>query len=396
MENDTILVINSGSSSIKYKLINPESKEEIACGIVEQIGEERSRIKHVYQDEEHQMRRPVRDHLEGMAVVEELFENIGPALEDSQVVGVGHRIVQGGPYFSGPAVIDKTVHSLIEELCPLAPLHNPAHLKGIDAAKRILPKVPHVAVFDTAFFNHLPEKAYTYALKRSVAEKYRIRRYGAHGTSHQYVAHRVRSLLGTADLKQIVLHLGNGASASAIIRHHPVETSMGLTPLEGLVMGGRTGDIDPAVVFHLYREGKMSIDEIDELLNRRSGMKGLTGHNDMRENWKLIEAGDEQAEMAMKIYLHRLLKYVGAYWAVMGGLDALTFTAGVGENDPGVRAALCRDLAFMGVKIDPEVNKEHFTREAIISTPDSSVKVLVVPTNEELAIAQQVYSLVKL
>lgn len=396
MDNETILVINSGSSSIKYKLMNPETGEEIARGIVEQIGEARSQIKHVYQDVEEKMVRSVRDHLEGMAVVEELFEKIGPSLQESHVVGVGHRIVQGGPYFSGPALIDKNVYALIEELCPLGPLHNPAHLKGIDAAKRILPKVPHVAVFDTAFFNHLPEKAYTYALKRSVAEKYRIRRYGAHGTSHQYVSHRVRSILGTDDLRQIVLHLGNGASASAIVRHHPIDTSMGLTPLEGLVMGGRTGDIDPATVFHLYREGKMSIDEIDELFNRQSGMKGLTGHNDMREIWKLIEAGDEQAEMAMEIYLHRLLKYVGAYWALLGGLDALTFTAGVGENDPGVRWELCRSLAFMGVKIDRELNEEHFTREAIISTPDSSVKVLVVPTNEELAIAQQVYSVVKL
>ena len=396
MENNTILVINSGSSSIKYKLMNPETGEDIAQGIVEQIGEARSQIKHVYQDVEEKMVRSVRDHLEGMAIVEELFEKIGPSLQESHVVGVGHRIVQGGSYFSGPAVIDKDVYALIEELCPLGPLHNPAHLKGIDAAKRILPKVPHVAVFDTAFFNHLPEKAYTYALKRSAAEKYRIRRYGAHGTSHQYVSQRVRSILGTDDLRQIVLHLGNGASASAIVRHHPIDTSMGLTPLEGLVMGGRTGDIDPATVFHLYREGKMSIDEIDELFNRRSGMKGLTGHNDMREIWKLIEAGDEQAEMAMEIYLHRLLKYVGAYWALLGGLDALTFTAGVGENDPRVRWELCRSLAFMGVKIDQELNEEHFTREAIISTPDSAVKVLVVPTNEELAIAQQVYSLVRL
>ena len=395
MENDTILVINSGSSSIKYKLMNPDTGEEIARGIVEQIGEERSRIKHIYQDVEEKMVRSVRDHLEGMAIVEELFEKIGPSLQESQVVGVGHRIVQGGPYFSGPAVIDKDVYGLIEELCPLGPLHNPAHLKGIDAAKRILPKVPHVAVFDTAFFNHLPEKAYTYALKRSVAEKYRIRRYGAHGTSHQYVSQRVRSILGTDDLKQIVLAWGNGASAAAIVRHHPIDTSMGLTPLEGLVMGGRTGDIDPAAVFQLYREAEMSIDEIDELFNRRSGMKGLTGHNDMREIWKLIEAGDEQAEMAMEIYLHRLLKYVGAYWALLGGLDALTFTAGVGENDPGVRWELCRSLAFMGVKIDQELNEEHFTREAIISTPESTVKVLVIPTNEELAIAQQVYSLVK-
>lgn len=396
MENNTILVINSGSSSIKYKLMNPETGEDIAQGIVEQIGEARSQIKHVYQDVEEKMVRSVRDHLEGMAIVEELFEKIGSSLQESHVVGVGHRIVQGGSYFSGPAVIDKDVYALIEELCPLGPLHNPAHLKGIDAAKRILPKVPHVAVFDTAFFNHLPEKAYTYALKRSVAEKFKIRRYGAHGTSHQYVSQRVRSILGTDDLRQIVLHLGNGASASAIVRHHPIDTSMGLTPLEGLVMGGRTGDIDPAAVFHLYREAEMSIDEIDELFNRRSGMKGLTGHNDMREIWKLIEAGDEQAEMAMEIYLHRLLKYVGAYWALLGGLDALTFTAGVGENDPRVRWELCRSLAFMGVKIDQELNEEHFTREAIISTPDSAVKVLVVPTNEELAIAQQVYSLVRL
>ena len=395
MTTETVLVINSGSSSIKYKMINLADGQAIASGIVEQIGEKESRIKHVHGSLEKKLTRSVRDHLEGMAVVEELFEQVGPPLEDSHVIGVGHRIVQGGPYFSGPAVIDQRVYELIQELCPLGPLHNPAHLKGIDAAKRILPDVPHVAVFDTAFFNQLPNEAATYALKQDVAEKYRIRRYGAHGTSHQYVSERVSSILGRNDLKQIVLHLGNGASASAVVCGKPVDTSMGLTPLQGLVMGGRTGDIDPATVFHLYREAGMSIDEIDDLFNKQSGMKGLTGHNDMREVWDLVLSGDQNARAAMDIYQHRLLQYVGAYYAVMGGLDALTFTAGVGENDPWVRSELCESLAFLGVKIDLELNKEHFRREAIISTPDSSVKVLVVPTNEELAIAQQVRSLVK-
>ena len=395
MTTETVLVINSGSSSIKYKMINLADGQAIASGIVEQIGEKESRIKHVYGSVEKKLTRSVRDHLEGMAVVEELFEQVGPPLEDSNVIGVGHRIVQGGPYFSGPAVIDQRVYELIQELCPLGPLHNPAHLKGIDAAKRILPDVPHVAVFDTAFFNQLPNKAATYALKQDVAEKYRIRRYGAHGTSHQYVSERVSSILGRKDLKQIVLHLGNGASASAVVCGKPLDTSMGLTPLQGLVMGGRTGDIDPATVFHLYREAGMSIDEIDDLFNKQSGMKGLTGHNDMREVWDMVLSGDQNARAAMDIYQHRLLQYVGAYYAVMGGLDALTFTAGVGENDPRVRSELCESLAFLGVKIDLELNEEHFRREAIISTPDSSVKVLVVPTNEELAIAQQVRSLVK-
>lgn len=394
MTTRTVLVINSGSSSIKYQLVDPDSGQSLASGLVERIGEDQGAIRHRHGDLVTELTGPVADHGAGLAEVLRLFEDEGPSLAQAHVVAVGHRVVQGGRYFSGPALIDDDVVATIDRLVPLGPLHNPAHLKGIEVGRRLLADVPHVAVFDTAFFQDLPEEAARYALNREVADAYEIRRYGAHGTSHQYVSGVVASKLGRDNLKQIVLHLGNGASASAVVAGRAKDTSMGLTPLEGLVMGGRTGDIDPAAVFHLARVAGKSIDEIDHLFNRESGMKGLAGDNDMRAVWARIEDGDAQARQAMDIYLHRLVKYVGAYTAVMGGLDTLTFTAGIGENDSNLRAELCARLTYMGVRIDQAANAVRSGEARVISTPDSTVTVLVVPTNEELAIARQAMTLI--
>ena len=260
-------------------------------------------------------------------------------------------------------------------------------------ARELMPEIPHVAVFDTAFFQALPEKAYTYALNAEVAEKYAVRRYGAHGTSHQFVSREVAKYLGRDDLKQIVMHLGNGASVSAVLNGKPIDTSMGLTPLEGLMMGTRTGDIDPAVVFHLARQGGMTIDEIDTLFNKQSGMKGLTGESDMRSVWEMIFNDDDKeaqhkARVAMDVYINRLLKYVGSYTAELGGLDVITFTAGIGENDWDVRKELAQALEPFGVKIDLAANDGRIGEPRVISTPDSKVTLLVYPTNEEFAIAR--------
>ena len=394
MTQRTVLVINSGSSSIKYQLVDPDSGASLASGLVERIGEETGAITHKHGEERTEITEPVPDHGFGLSEVLRLFEEQGPSLADAHIVAVGHRVVQGGRYFSGPALIDDDVVARIEQLVPLGPLHNPAHLKGIEVGRRLLSDVPHVAVFDTAFFQDLPEEAARYGLNRKAADTYSIRRYGAHGTSHQYVSSTVSQLLGRDDLKQIVLHMGNGASASAVVCGRAVDTSMGLTPLEGLVMGTRTGDIDPAAVFHLARVAGMDAQELDHLFNRESGMKGLCGDNDMREVWKRIDAGDTQAREAMDIYIHRLLKYVGSYTAVMGGLDALTFTAGIGENDAAIRAELCARLGWLGVELDEQANNQRSPEPRVVSTPNSKVKVLVVPTNEELAIARQAMTLV--
>jgi acetate kinase len=393
--SSTVLVINSGSSSIKYQLVDPASGASLASGLVERIGEAEGHVKHRAGGETTELHDPVPDHANGMRTVLGLFEKVGPVLADANIVAVGHRVVQGGEYYDGPVLVDDEVVGVIDRLSPVAPLHNPPNLTGIRVARELLPDVPHVAVFDTAFFRNLPAPAATYALNREVAERYKVRRYGAHGTSHQYVSARAAELVGgdTANLRQIVLHLGNGASASAVVGPHAVDTSMGLTPLEGLVMGTRTGDIDPAVVFHLSRNAGMSIDEIDDLLNKRSGMKGLTGHNDLREVHRLAESGDEAAALAVEVYAHRLRKYIGAYAAVMGGLDVLSFTAGVGENDAIIRARAVAGLEFLGVEIDAARNEAHSRDERFISPDGARVAVLVVPTDEELAIARQAVSL---
>ena len=388
-----VLVINSGSSSLKYQLVEPEDGVSIASGIAERIGEPVSHTEHRFGDKEVAMDQPILDHTAALREALRLFDQVGPKLEEANIVAVGHRVVQGGRYFSGPALIDDQTRNLIDQLSPLAPLHNPAHLKGIDVARKMLPDVPHVAVFDTAFFQSLPDESATYALDNETADKYSIRRYGAHGTSHQYVSGRVHDLLGRKRIRQIVLHLGNGASASAVVNGEAVDTSMGLTPLEGLVMGTRTGDIDPAAVFHLMRNGGMKIDEIDTLFNKRSGLKGLTGDNDMRSVRARANAGDKEARLALDVVLHRLVKYVGAYATEMGGLDVLTFTAGIGENDSALRQELCDKLKMFGITLDPVANVLRSKDPRTISASDSKVRVMVVPTNEELAIAQQAMSL---
>ncbi|MDD9206433.1 acetate kinase, partial [Georgenia sp. 10Sc9-8] len=377
----TVLVINSGSSSIKYRLVDPAAGTALAGGLVERIGEDAGRLVHTTDEGSTEREEPVPDHGEGLRRVLDLFAEAGPDLTEAGIVAVGHRVVQGGKEFDGPVRITDDVVATIDRLGPLAPLHNPANLTGIEVARELLPDVPHVAVFDTAFFHDLPDAAATYALDRDVAERYDVRRYGAHGTSHQYVSARAAELVDrpAEGLRQVVLHLGNGASASAVAGGRAVDTSMGLTPLEGLVMGTRTGDIDPAVVFHLHRNAGMSIDEIDVLLNRRSGMKGLTGHNDLREVHNLAEAGEPEARLALAVYAHRLRKYIGSYAAVMGGLDVLSFTAGVGENDSEVRAAAVAGLEFLGIELDEARNEEGTSGARVISTDRSRVTVLVVP-----------------
>ncbi len=386
-----VLVLNSGSSSRKYQLGDAGSGDALASGIVERVGEAASGVRHEVQGVRTERTLAVADHAAALEVVLGLFDELGPPLADAGIVAVGHRVVHGGTRFTEAVVIDDRVEQDVLELSPLAPLHNPANLPGIRVGRRLLPDVPHVAVFDTAFFATLPDAAATYALDAEVARNHQVRRYGAHGTSHRYVSREVASFLGrdVAELTQIVLHLGNGASASAVRGGGAIDTSMGLTPLEGLVMGTRTGDIDPAVVFHLHRNAGMSVDEIDDLLNRRSGVKGLAGVSDMRELRALVDAGDEAARLALDVYLLRLRKYVGAYHAELGRLDVITFTAGIGENDGAIRAGALAGLEGWGIEVDAERNAIRSSQPRVISPDGARVTVLVVPTNEELEITRQ-------
>ncbi|WP_114855531.1 acetate kinase [Brachybacterium sp. YJGR34] len=390
----TVLVINSGSSSLKFQLVDPLTQEVFATGIVERIGLDEGSARITAGNAHAPHRGEVPDHVAAMRVVTDLFEQVQLSLQDARIVAVGHRVVQGGQRFSQPTRIDSWVRDQIADLGSLAPLHNPAAVDGIDAARMLFPDVPHIAVFDTAFFTRLPEASRTYALNKAVADEHRIRRYGAHGTSHDYVSSQVSARLAAegrdvTDLKQIVLHLGNGASASAVRGGVPVDTSMGLTPLEGLVMGTRTGDIDPTVYAHLHRSAGLDIDEIDTLLNKRSGMQGLCGMSDFRDITAAIRDGDRDAELAMQIYVHRLRKYIGSYAFVLGGLDVITFTAGIGENVPEVRERALSGLESFGIVLDPARNAERSQEARVISADDSPVTVLVLPTDEELAIAQQ-------
>jgi acetate kinase len=392
-----VLVINSGSSSIKYQLVDVEAEEAIASGTLERIGQDSGIVTHTGPDGRTTLEQPIPDHEAGMALVLALFAEHGPVLDASVLRAVGHRVVQGGDVFSGPALVDDDVEAAIEGLSDLAPLHNPPNLAGIRAARHAFPDAPHVAVFDTSFHQTLPPAAYTYAIDREVARAYAIRRYGFHGTSHLYVSQRTAEALGrpVEDVNTIVLHLGNGASATAVRGGRSVETSMGLTPLEGLVMGTRSGDIDPAVVFHLQRVAGMSTDEIDVLLNRRSGMLGLCGLTDMRDVHAAVAAGDEAAAVALEVYYHRIRGYVGAYYAQLGRVDAIAFTAGIGENDAVVRARSLEGLERLGIAVDPDRNAVRPKVPTVISPDGAEVTVLVVPTNEELEIAIQAVALLR-
>ena len=390
-----ILVLNCGSSSIKYQTIDTDSEALLAKGLVQKIGDASAgTIDHEVlgaAPEEFQLAELLPDHETALTKVFQMFREHGPDLDAT--VAVAHRTVHGGDRFAAPTRITDEVVDALRELSPLAPLHNPPGIAGIQAARKLLPEVPHVAVFDTAFFVNLPAEAYTYAIDTELARRARIRKYGFHGTSHQFVSDQVSTLLNRSDLKQIVCHLGNGASISAIDSGRAIETSMGLTPLAGLVMGTRAGDIDPGVLAFLNRELGMSPTEIDTELNKRSGMLGLTGHIDMRDVDAAIVAGDERARLGMAVYVHRLAFYIGGYAALLGGLDAISFTAGVGENSAEVRAEVCARLRCLGVQLDGHANRQRSKQPRVISTPDSKVKVLVVPTNEELAMARQAASL---
>ena len=394
-----VLVLNSGSSSIKYQLFEMGDRSALATGLVAQIGEPESEIRQrsASPDGESEIAREIciRDHREG-------FDQIIAALAEGEVemgdlFGIGHRVVHGGEEFREPTLIDDDVVAAIRRQIPLAPLHNPANLLGIEVTRARRPDVPQVAVFDTAFHHSLPPHAYHYAIPRELYETLQIRRYGFHGTSHQYVANAAASYMRRSieSLNLIVLHLGNGASAAAIQAGRSVDTSMGMTPLEGLMMGTRCGDLDPAIVFFLATTGGKSLEEIEGLLNSRSGLRGVCGENDMREALELAASGNQRASLAIEMYAYRIKKYIGAYLAVLGRVDALVFTAGIGENSPEIRARSCAGLSVLGIEIDPAKNLEQPAGVCEIQHEGTSIKILVVPTNEELEIAEETVACIR-
>ncbi len=396
-----ILVINCGSSSLKFQLIDSETEKCIAKGLCERIGIEGSRITYTPDGgEKEQTVTPMPDHTEAIRLVLEALTNekTGVVKSLDEIGAVGHRIVHGGEKFAASTIITDDVMKAIEECNDLAPLHNPANLIGINACKKLMPATPMVAVFDTAFHQTMPEEAYMYGLPYEYYEKYKIRRYGFHGTSHSYVSRKAAEVLGKKyeDLKIIVCHLGNGASVSAVKNGKCVDTSMGLTPLEGMIMGTRSGDIDPAIMeFIAHKEGK-NIDEIMTVLNKKSGVYGLSNNlsSDFRDLEDGYNRGDEHCIRTMNTYCYRVAKYIGSYVAAMNGVDVICFTAGIGENAPLVRSLVCEHLGFLGVSIDEDANHKR-GEEIAISTPDSKTTVMVIPTNEELAIARETVSLVK-
>ena len=370
----TVLVLNSGSSSLKYSLVQPDTGVSLVDGIVERIGEDGG----------------VPDHEAALRAAFEVVAPGGRNLDELGLVAVGHRVVHGGPDLYRPTIVDDELIEHLRELAPLAPLHNPPAVLGIEVARKVLPDLPHVAVFDTAFFHDLPAAAATYAIDRDLAARWKIRRYGFHGTSHEFVSRRAAEFLDVPvqEINQIVLHLGNGASASAIADGRPVDTSMGMTPMEGLVMGTRSGDLDPGVISYLWRSAGIGIDEIETMLNRHSGMLGLGGEIDFRVVHERIASGDEAAKLAYDVYIHRLRKYIGAYLAVLGHVDVITFTAGVGENDARVRWDALSGLTSLGIELDERLNEDRSREARRISAESSPTTVLVIPTDEELAIAR--------
>lgn len=367
-----VLVLNAGSSSLKYRVVRPDTGESLAKGHLDRLD--------------------AADFSGALRQVDDELASAG--IGQDSLAAVGHRVVHGGDRYVAPTLVDSDVLTALDELAVLAPLHNPPAVEGVRQAMRTYPGLTQVAVFDTAFFADLPPAATTYAIDAELARRHGIRRYGMHGISHEYVAQAAATFLDRPheDFDQVILHLGNGASASAVRGGRPVETSMGMTPLEGLVMGTRGGDVDPGVLVHLMRAGHLDADELDDLLNNRSGLRGLCGIQDFRDLVRAVDAGDAAARAAYDVYCHRLRKYVGAYLAVLGGADVITFTAGTGENVPRVRRDVLSGLDRMGIRIDPDRNVVR-GGPARISTDDSPVTVLVVPTDEELWIARQVSAL---
>ncbi len=395
-----ILVINCGSSSLKFQLIDSESEQCIAKGLCERIGIDGSQISYTPAGGEKELKvTPMPDHTEAIRLVLEALTNekTGVVKSLEEIGAVGHRVVHGGEKFAQSVIIDDEVLAAIEACNDLAPLHNPANLIGIDACRKLMPGTPMVAVFDTAFHQTMPQEAYMYGLPAEYYEKYKIRRYGFHGTSHSYVSRRAAEVLGVPyeSLKTIVCHLGNGASVSAVKNGKCVDTSMGLTPLEGLIMGTRSGDIDPAIIEFLAHKENKGIDEIMSILNKKSGVLGLSNNlsSDFRDLEDGYHKGDAYATCAMRTFAYRVAKYIGAYTAAMNGVDLICFTAGVGENAALVRTMICEYMGYLGVTLDQEANGKR-GEDIVISTPDSRTKVMVIPTNEELAIARETVRLV--
>ena len=406
-----ILVLNSGSSSLKFQLfaldsLNSNDCRLLASGLIEQIGEAQSSSQIECRNKQQQLENfkqesIINDHQHALEMMVSLLKSKQCLSSMTELAGIGHRVVHGGEYFSDPMIIDNQVIETIDLLSPLAPLHNPANLTGIKLAKLKAPQVPQVAVFDTSFHQTIPRPAYIYALPYSLYEENKVRRYGFHGTSHHYVSKQASSYLAkqqgkdAAELKLISIHLGNGTSISAILNGQSIDTSMGMTPLEGLVMGTRSGDIDPAILFYLNRERGMSIDELDKLLNKQSGLKGICGTNDMRTITELAEQGDSKAELAMHVFCYRIKKYIGAYLAALNGVDAIIFTGGIGEHSSIIRALACQNLENLGIQVDASKNNNSSINIMEIQSDASAVTILVIPTNEELEIAEQTIKLIK-
>lgn len=393
---DKILVLNSGSSSLKYQLFNidGDNYEVVAKGLAERIGIDGSFVSIKIGDGEKQVKEvALTSHQEAIKEVFDLLLQ-GPLHSLSELSGVGHRVVHGGEYFNHSVLINDQVIERITELCSLAPLHNPAALLGIKAVKSLLPDVPQIAAFDTAFHQSMKPEAYMYALPKEQYKQYKIRRYGAHGTSHQFVAEAARQLIGNPEHSKIITcHIGNGASITAVKDGKCIDTSMGFTPLAGVVMGTRSGDVDPFIPLYIMKTQNKTIDEVDNMLNKQSGMFGLCGYSDNRDVEVKYFAGDEDAIVAMQVYSYSIVKYIGAYTAAMGGVDAIVFTGGVGENGSEVRKLVCDRLAYMGIELDEEANKLR-GKTIEISKKGSKVRVFVIPTNEELVIAQDTKKLI--
>lgn len=391
-----VLVINSGSSSIKYQLFDMVERVVLVAGILEEIGRTESRLRHRKRDKngefsEHIHAEHVANHHDGFRVIMDCFSDPDEGWDLSGLFGIGHRVVHGGEAFREPTLIDDGVISSIGAMIPLAPLHNPANLTGIEVARKHFPEVPQIAVFDTAFHQTMPAHAFHYALPYTFYERHQVRRYGFHGTSHRYVAKQAAAHLKKPleKLNLITLHLGNGASATAIKGGESIDTSMGMTPLEGLIMGTRCGDLDPAIQGYLARVTAKTCDEIGSILENESGLRGICGVSDMREVVRMADSGDPRAVLALEMFCYRIKKYIGAYFTVLGEVDALVFTGGIGENSPAVRGHCCEGLASLGIAVDAERNQAPGEATSEIHSGRSRVKVLVIPTNEELEIAIQ-------
>jgi acetate kinase len=392
-----ILVLNSGSSSLKFQLFLMPDETVLCSGLIERIGLEDAKFIYETEDNTIEVVTPIRDHKEGLQLLAKklLDKNTGIIKSAQDISIVGHRVVHGGKYFSDTTEITTDVKAKIKALSSLAPLHNPANLEGINVAEAIFKNAKQVAVFDTAFHQSIPEYAYKYAIPNKYSDEHDIRLYGFHGTSHKYVSKKAIEFLGKKESKIITIHLGNGCSMSAIKNGKSIDHSLGFSPITGLIMGTRSGDIDPTIIFHLAEKFKLSLKEINTLLQKKSGMLGLTGHSDLRDIQDKANSGDKACQLALTMNAYRIKKYIGSYAAILNGLDAIVFTAGIGENSNYIRESVCNDLDFLGIKLDRDKNNERLKTIRAISTKDSKTKILVIPTNEELEIAKQAFSLLK-